>query len=342
MEVEIIGHLLEDLNNFMALDLQPVPDYNREVERIDISALDSTTFILIGGSHALNTAHGLSRTGRKAIAATVGGWRPTPELMPVMLRKIERALEMCPDKENCVAVLQLYDNCFYYSRTEDGNMVHSKKGKDDKHHVIGESVIAPKEMQYISFKQTLPLLDAVKDLRKVFLSPMPRYWDSPCCEKPGHVTNRLEEGYKKNLENAVHESKENIRAFCFRHSVRNCRVVNSWQLLKKLEKVWTRDPVHLSDLGYEELAFGVAGAAEELLRKRPADSPLGNASKVARFSADTGDSGPSRGSSRGGYSRTFNSPSGYRGSHAGCHGKSGGRQYGKHYPYYSGGRGRRN
>jgi len=203
VEAEIVGRLIEDLNNFMALDLQPDPDYNRVVEKVDIGAIDSTTFILIGGSHALNLAHGLCCAGRKAIAATVGGWRPSSDLIPPMIRKIEKALSMCPDKDTVVAVLQMYDNSFYFTRTEDGNMVHLKRGKDDKFHVVGESVLAPKKMHYNAFKQSLQVLEAVKDVKKIVLSPLPRYWDSSCCDNPTHVTNRKEEGYKKRLESTV-------------------------------------------------------------------------------------------------------------------------------------------
>ena len=199
---------------------------------------------------------------------------------------------MCPDKDTVVAVLQMYDNSFYFTRTEDGNMVHPKRGKDDKFHVVGESVLAPKKMHYNAFKQSLQVLEAVKDVKKIVLSPLPRYWDSSCCDNPTHVTNRKEEGYKKQLESTVYKSKENIRAFIFRHGTRNCKVVNPWPLVKKVTPLWSKGAVHLTEEGYEELAFGVAGAAEDLggKRQRRANSILESKEKRSRL--EQGGRGP--------------------------------------------------
>ena len=74
IEEEIISRLLEDLNNYLALDLLPNPSYNRLVTERDIVIRDTTTYILVGGSHARRTADGFARQGKRAIAATIAGW----------------------------------------------------------------------------------------------------------------------------------------------------------------------------------------------------------------------------------------------------------------------------
>ena len=90
-----------------------------------------------------------------------------------MLAKIKRALELCQDLSKVVVVLQMFDNCLYFSRAEDGSLTAAKKGEDDRHHIPGAAVLAPKEMQYQAFKQALPVLEAVKHLKKIVIAPLP-------------------------------------------------------------------------------------------------------------------------------------------------------------------------
>ena len=282
VEAEIIGRLIADLNAFLALDLQPKPYYYRDAEKSDMVPSDLTTYILVGGSHALRTANALARCGKKAIAATVAGWRPTQEMTGQLLRKIERALELCPDKSSVVAVFQMYDNCSYFARADDGSMAPAKKLSDGKYHMEGASILAPKESQYVLFKKTLPILESVADLRKVVLAPLPRYLEKKCCSSPKHVTNFGEESYKSDLENYLYESKNNLRSFSFRHGIRNVRIIGSWHLLKKMDGIFDADPVHLTNIGYDKLAQGVIEAASELLKKRGGEDHGGSSSKRPR------------------------------------------------------------
>ena len=271
IEIEIVGRLLADLDGFLALGLQLQPYYDRDVTKEDMEPPDRTAYILIGGSHALRTANGLARSGKRAIAATIAGWRPSPDQMKAMLNKISRALDLCPDKGKVVCVLQCYDNSSYYSQDEDGNLVAAKKGADNKYHVLGRSVLAHTDTQYICFKKTLPILEAVKDYRKVILAPLPRYWEERCCSDKSHVMNLEDSDYKSKLEAGIYNYKDNIRASCFRHGVRNVRVIGSWHLIKKEPGIWG-DPVHLSEKGYNLLAAGVTEAVDSMEAKRKADT----------------------------------------------------------------------
>jgi hypothetical protein len=207
IEVEIIGRLLADLDGFLALDLQLNPFYERDVIKEDMEPPDRTTYILIGGSHALRTANALARSGKKAIAATIAGWKPTADQMSPMLAKIKRAMDMCPDKEKVVGVIQAYDNCSYFAQDEEGNLTAAKKGSDGIHHIPGNSVLAHPDTQYMAFKKSLLALEAIKDIRKVILAPLPRYWEEPCCRNKHHVTNLKESDYKSKMEAGIYAYK---------------------------------------------------------------------------------------------------------------------------------------
>jgi hypothetical protein len=290
IEVEIIGRLLSDLNQNLGMDLQPNPYYDRKVEKEDLVLPDSTVYIVVGGSHALRTANGLARQGKKSIAATIAGWRPTPEMIAAILNKITRARGLCPDISKTVCVLQLWDNCNYFVRDEDGGLTAPKKEYDGKYHIKGAATFAHQDTQLIMFKKSLQVLDAVKDMRRIVLSPLPRYLQARCCPSKSHVTNFEDEDYRQKLETAVYEAKDNIRGYCFREGYRNLRVLGTWHLVKKEADIWGTDPVHMMEAGYNTLARQVITVAEDMSTKRKPDTPAGGLSKRARTEA--GDSGP--------------------------------------------------
>ena len=287
IECEIIGRLIRDLNVFLALNLQPRPYYDRLVAREDMLPPDGTSFILVGASHALRTANGLARRGKKAIAATIAGWKPVGDQIKPMLGKIERALSLCPDKEKAIFVLQAMDNCSYFCQDEEGNIASATKGLDSKHHIPGNSVLAHPDTQYMLFKKMLPIFDAIKEYKKIILSPLPRYWESRCCGKKSHVRNLDEADYRAKLEAGVYDYKNNLRAHCFRHGVRSVRVLGPWHLIKKETGIWA-DPVHLVDGGYDILADAVIKTVEDMEAKRKVEAGPGNPPKKPKRDVSSG------------------------------------------------------
>ena len=153
---------------------------------------------------------------------------------------------------------------------------------------MGAAVLAPKEMQYQAFKQALPVLEAVKHLKKIVIAPLPRYWESTCCANKRHVSNFRDEDYNSCLETNIYECKNNLRAFCFRHGVRDVRVIGGWHCVKKERNLWA-DCVHLSDTGYDIIAATVAETVGEMKGKRPAEQEAGARSKKPRMHSPPGE-----------------------------------------------------
>jgi len=283
IEMEIVGRLLADLNAQLGLDLHPKPYYDRLVVEEDLEPPDSTVYIVVGGSHALRTANALARQGKKSVAATISGWRPTAEMITAIINKLKKAREHCIDTSKAVCVLQMWDNSMYFVQDEEGGLSAARPGADGKHHVVGASVFAHKDTQQLILKKTLPILEAVSDMRKILLSPLPRYWEERCCEKSGHVTNMADEEYKVKLEAEVYAAKDTIRAHCFRSGIRNARVLGSWHIVKKTDDIWGRDPVHMEDAGYDALAKQVVHTAAELENKRGGDESVAVPPKRQRY-----------------------------------------------------------
>jgi len=282
IECEIMGRLISELNTCLGLDLQTNPYYDRTVVKEDLDPVDTTTYILIGGSHALRTANGLARLGKRAVAATYGGWRPTAEQTAAIINKIGRAKNHCPDTSKVVCVLQLWDSCNYFVQDEEGGLSAAKKEEDDRYHVKGANVFAHTDTQLLTFKKTLPVIEAVKDMRKIFLSPLPRYWVARCCGDKRHVSNLGDPDYRQKLEASVYEAKNNLRAFSFREGIKNLRVIGSWHQVKKTEGIWGADPVHMKDAGYDALAAHIVETASDMEAKRKTDTPLQNPAKKSK------------------------------------------------------------
>ena len=191
---------------------------------------------------------------------------------------------MCPDLSKAVCVLQLWDNCSYFVRDDEGGLSAPKKEADGKYHIKGAAVFAHQDTQLLMFKKTMPILDEVKNMRRIILSPLPRYLQARCCNKKTHTTNFSEVDYKQKLETSVYEAKNNLRAYSFREGIRNLREIGAWHLVKK-DDIWGSDPVHMKETGYDILAKNVVSTAEDMEGKRKADDCAAGIAKKPRTSS---------------------------------------------------------
>ena len=82
--------------------------------------------------------------------------------------------------EGCAVVFQFLDSACYFTRTEEGGLLPAKRGEDGRYRVQGESVFAPKELQYSIFNQAKPLFQMAGDLMKILICPLPRYLKDRC------------------------------------------------------------------------------------------------------------------------------------------------------------------
>ena len=92
-------------------------------------------------------------------------------------------------------------------------------GEDGRYHVEGDSVFAPKELQYSIFNQAKPLMQLARDLMKILICPLPRYLKDRCCDNKMHVPNLEDDNYGANLEDAVLASRKNLKDFAFRQGL---------------------------------------------------------------------------------------------------------------------------
>ncbi len=118
----------------------------------------------------------------------------------------------------------------------------------------------------------VPLIRALNGARKVFLTPLSRYWIDPCCAEPDHLTNYRTVGYLQSLGTATNVLKEFIRDSLYTRHTSNFRVLCPNKILgigqrraeipiedaRELANLWGSDPVHTSSEAYKVIADGLS------------------------------------------------------------------------------------
>jgi hypothetical protein len=193
--------------------------------------------------------------------------------------KVKEGLAGKTITSSTVLVIQLFDN---------GLFMPLRRDPDGKVHSDGDLTLAPKELQWRLFKQLHEELADYKDNMVVFLAPLPKFLDEPCCTASSHMRNFLNEDFKK-MEESVYQSRTNIKDFAFRLGYRKARTLSTWGIVKKAAATWA-DQNHLADAGYSAISRAVLDCKDVITTKRKGkeDNPGPEAKKQRTEGASRG------------------------------------------------------
>jgi hypothetical protein len=284
LEKNILSELINFFNSALAIDLDPAPNLTRMVVS-QRSAGKNSTFIVVGNSHAARTAAAIRSAGHNTEAVTFPACRVSATFSEAVRQKLVAAISAVPRHHEICIVIQLFDNALYFCRGEDGSLTPAVKLSDGKHHMPGESVLAPKESQFHAFRQLLPVLLAAKGHTLVLVPPLPRYWSKGCCGDKLHVTNISGENYQADLEAAIYACKGHLKDFAFTAGIRDCKVIAAWPAIKKLPTIFAADSVHLSSEAYHTLGQVVVACLPTSSSKRPGPPLQGGPASKSKKSA---------------------------------------------------------
>ena len=249
--------LIRELNSKLRLGLDPSQNLNPEVVGGG-SVSKREQFLVVGVSSANQCADALERSVCHVIKTIIPGWSCVKSKIPSMEDLLRKKLTEAT--KACTVVLQFLDSAFYFTRTEEGGLLPSKRGEDGRYHVEGDSVFALMELHvYSIFNQAKPLLVLAGDLMKILISPLPRYLKERCCGNKKHVPNLEDNDYGTNLEDTVLASRpadqQNLKDFAFWQGFRYIRVLGPWSSLRQMgSTVWEVDQVHMSRVGFDAMA----------------------------------------------------------------------------------------
>jgi hypothetical protein len=209
----------------------------------------------------------------KVTDLTTPGWRISDNSVASLVTALTETAGAV-DWASATVILQLFDNSVYMVNGPGGEKFLPRKDKKGTHHIEGSLAVADKAAIKDLVARLTPLLKELGECRKIVLTPLARYWVSPCCEDSSHHVNYRARGYLPRLGDAVHALRDSIRDSLYTRKVQNFRVlcpnrmVGVGQRLQeptdeeaaKAAALWGRDPVHPTGAAYRCTYGGIARA----------------------------------------------------------------------------------
>jgi hypothetical protein len=220
LEKKLVCTLIEELRAKLALDLEPMPSFDRRVGS-QSSAKKKVEFLMVGSSNAKRTARALEDMGHNTHLVFAKNWRITRDNVETLAARISAAIS---DTDPETVVLQLLDGSCFFAKGEDGSRTLPRRHSDGNFHIEGELVVCPSETQAEHFNCMRPIWDAVGKRLCIVISPMPRYIIEGCCSNPLHVTNREDRHFKSDMMTQLEGLKRGLKNYFFNTRRRNFRI----------------------------------------------------------------------------------------------------------------------
>jgi hypothetical protein len=277
-EMAVVKSLLTELQNKLALDLDPNPTFERGLG-LQTSTKKAVDFLVIGSSNAAKTAKALEDRGFSVSLIYKANWRVTSEAVEQLTSETASAIQ---DMDPTTIVYQILDNSSFYGRTRDGSRTAPRSEEDGIFHLVGDVTISTKETQLEHFNIIKPLLNLASKRRCILVTPLPRYVISGCCLNPDHCSNRRYQDFKQHMLGTLEMYRKNFKDFLYYGGMKNIKVMDPCMDIRGMEDsdVWDLDPVHPLPLVYAKMAGGVIkmmnSMAESEHKRRRIDSLEGS------------------------------------------------------------------
>ena len=271
---ELVMGLVSNLNQSLHCDLCPEDFSSSEQQAMqgpaDINCANSV--ILVGASNLKATKNLLSvNSGLVVHDITTPGWVASPAKINSLTPFLTNAL--LPEKvdKNAPVVLDLFSNSAYRFLQYDGTAslpLHGKSG----YHLPGDVILAENSTIVRLIQLLKPILDLVRNRKKIFITPLPRYIVAGCCSNAEHCTNRNSHDYV----NGILSELSRFHA-CLKKELRTAGVTDFWVLewdiilsgpkpslmsetLTALKEVCAADGVHFNAVGRGNMAASIGKA----------------------------------------------------------------------------------
>jgi hypothetical protein len=186
-----------------------------------------------------------------------------------MAEKVSEAVTQLSSED--IIVIHCFDNVSFMARSEEGGDLPIRRYCDGEFHIEGELVLASKERLYMYF--CLPIFTLLEGRTVFFLTPMPRYLYTSCCERPDHAPNRTGEDFEDVFRKSLMECRSFYKDFLFTSGCKNINIINPGLCAPREDEegnqLWGPDPVHPREEGYAGIVNYICG---ELVRLREKES----------------------------------------------------------------------
>jgi uncharacterized membrane protein YgcG len=303
-EKEAVEAIVAELRKKLAINLDPTPVIDRWPGEVTRSSSYSKSFLVVGSSHASKLAVALKDRGQRVELIFEANLRAMKSKIVALATSVEKVME---EKQVDCIMFAVADNNIYLAMYNEETSP-ALKDNDGNFHVCGDLILSSKSAQHSLFNSLKPVFDKVRNKHVLFMSPLPRYIISGCCNDAKHMANRSQPGFEMQLLKDLKDTAENFKDFMFMSGYKNMKVLDPCINIRNLgeEELWETDPVHhkIADSAVW-MASNMEAAAATAGNKRPRTDSAGlGASRRTKISSREGDGGStsnSGGSGRGGH-----------------------------------------
>ena len=197
-------------------------------------------------------------------------WRLNAENIENASKQIENLVNNNP---GITIIYQLYDSCIFFDSSEEGEKLLPKHGEDGRYQVM---VMADWPTLKKIFNTSIPLIRAGGKCKKIIISPLPKYFNSKCCEDSSHLTNFGGKQYAKTMGKRLADINEWLDDLAHGKRITNYSVLcpstatglGDKMTATDLRDLWGFDPVHLNPAGRGDPSRKGKGSPEKRARKR--------------------------------------------------------------------------
>jgi len=228
---------------------------------------EKVEYVVWGGSNAGKLADMLRTLGREVVKVTVSGWRPTKAKVEGMVNDLRGKV-----RPGAVVVMMGLDNgVFYQEDEEEGRMTLPTTDDEGNYHVRGSLEVAgTKKIKGLMY-ECKDIFDLFRENKKVIITPMPRWFRTPCCEDTAHCTNMKMPNYRRGMMQELVELRDAVEDFCREDEIRPHKVVSGSELAgikaemedDEAVRILGKNPVHLAPGGYACMAENLVKLVEE-------------------------------------------------------------------------------
>jgi hypothetical protein len=270
--------MFAELNAKFALQLDTCPNTDRSCQlATDNPDEDRLGIVLAGSSHSVRLIDHLESANLRVVDSTVPGFRISETAVADLSAELADKISDLDSKKNVILV-QLLDNSCYECKTQDGDRVLPKRGKDGKYHVPGELRVIGKDTLREHFLSLQPLFKTAKNFKVIVLTPLPRYLWHRCCDNPAHLTNSEDDNFAREMGSRIRDLQIQLRNMIFMRKLKGVSVLNAVEALgiaqgsnneeadlDRILALWGPDPVHPTAAAYRILSEKIVEKTDALL-----------------------------------------------------------------------------
>jgi hypothetical protein len=268
-EKQIIDSLVSEIQTKLAISIPKEICYDRLAMASAIDGNAQESVVLVGASHARKLGLSLEALDLCVKIVETPSWKPNSLIVSTALAQLEEVLKSTP---RVIAVIfTCLDGAAFYAMTED-SVIPISRDSGGVYHVYGQLVGAPHDMFSSSVKTCLPLFSCMPAVRKLILSPLPRYWQHRCCSDDEHVSNLGDADFDDMIFSCLDAQRRIIKDVLHTSGVKSFTVLNFGQLCTSeagskttsddtknaLAVMWGADPVHPSEDAYTTAAVHIS------------------------------------------------------------------------------------